>query len=62
MASFVRSILSGDSPFDRFVNGDRSDFGLAGKTRSTGSELSNQKHSSKSLAAYCAGWGTFHEK
>ena len=24
LASFVRSILSGDSPFDRFVNGDRS--------------------------------------
>ena len=23
LASFVRSILSGDSPFDRFVNGDR---------------------------------------
>ncbi len=24
LASFVRSILSGDSPYDRFVNGDRS--------------------------------------
>jgi cytochrome c peroxidase len=24
LASYVRSILSGDSPFDRFVNGDRS--------------------------------------
>src|SRR5688572_21789815 len=24
LASFVRSILSGDAPFDRFVNGDRS--------------------------------------
>ena len=24
LASFVRSLLSGDSPFDRFINGDRS--------------------------------------
>jgi cytochrome c peroxidase len=24
LASYVRSILSGNSPFDRFVNGDRS--------------------------------------
>src|SRR5262249_45708057 len=24
LASYVRSLLSGDSPFDRFVNGDRS--------------------------------------
>lgn len=23
LASYLRSILSGDSPFDRFVNGDR---------------------------------------
>jgi cytochrome c peroxidase len=28
LASFVRSILSGDSPFDRFINGDRSTLSL----------------------------------
>ena len=29
LASFVRSILSGDSPFDRFINGDRAALTMA---------------------------------